>query len=256
MNSNIRPEIPKEKIIQVKNIKRIDFNKPFKFIYFHWWFELLTIIPYLITYFFVILCAIFFGFSVVGRKNLGILKKQGCITISNHCHYFDTVFAHLVIFPKYLHVSVAQRNFEVPYIRRILRILRCFPIPGEGKGLKLISPPVGEALKRKRHIHFLPEGDLVHLSQTIHRFHKGAFYLSCRHQAPIVPMVYILKRRKILGKLMRPNWIKITLVVGKPIIPPEQSEGNIILKEDIQELSNKAASWMERTIKENQQYII
>lgn len=29
-----------------------------------------------------------------------ILKKRGCITISNHCHYFDTVFANYVLFSK------------------------------------------------------------------------------------------------------------------------------------------------------------
>lgn len=251
MKDTKRPEVPQEKIIQVNNSKRIDFTKPFKFIYFDWWYNLLTIPVFLLLWGVVSLCAIFFGFRVKNRKNLKILGKQGCITISNHCHYFDTVLATYVLFPRFLHVSVAQRNFEVPGVRRVLRILRAFPIPATKLGIKLIKEPISEALRRKHHIHFLPEGELVHLSQTIYRFKQGAFLQSYQHQAPLVPMVYVLKRRKFFGKLMRPNWVKMTLVVGEPIFPPKlQSEG-IYPKEELAAMSDKAASWMEETIRKH-----
>ncbi len=248
MEDTIRPEIPKDKIIEVNNIHKIDFNKPFKFIYMDWWYEILVQVPFLLAYIMVIFCAIFFGFRIKGRKNLKALGKQGCITISNHCHYFDTILANYVVLPRALHTAVAQRNFEVPYARRILRILRAFPIPANGRGLQMISDSVGEALKKKHHIHFLPEGNLVMYSQTIYRFKPGAFILAYRHQAPILPMVYRIRRRKLFGKEMGPAWIKMTMEVGEPIFPEKIPRGEKASKEQIDAMSEKAASFMEKAI--------
>ncbi|TFH37907.1 MAG: 1-acyl-sn-glycerol-3-phosphate acyltransferase [Chrysiogenales bacterium] len=248
MNSRLRPEIPKERIIKVNNCKKIDFDKPYKFIYMDWWYEILVVIPFMISYIITLFVAIYFGFRVKGRKNLRILRRRGCITISNHCHYFDTVFANFVVLPRALHTAVAQRNCEVPVARQLLRMHRAFPIPANGRGLEMITAPIGEALKRKHHIHFLPEGDLVMLSQTIHRFKPGAFILSYKHQAPIIPMVYVIKRRKFRGKEMGPAWIKITQVIGKPFYPPPLRDDGSVPADEIEQMSNRAATWMEETL--------
>ena len=246
-----RPEIPADKIIQVNNSKKIDFSRRYKFIYFDLWFHLLTLPIYLICVVIVFLCSIFFGFRVEGRRNKKILKKRGCITVSNHCHYFDTVFANYVLFPRRLYVSVVQRNYEVPYVRVILRILRAFPIPASLMGFKMITKPVGEALKRGHHVHFLPEGELVHLSQTIHRFRPGAFYQAYLHQAPVVPMVYVIKRRRFFGKLMPPNWVRLKMVIGEAVYPPPLTEDGSFPKEELKGMADKVASWMENVITEN-----
>ncbi len=248
MNVKIRPEIPRDRIIQVNNTRKIDFDRPYKFIYMDWWYEALIIVPFLVSYMVTLCCAVFFGFRSVGRKNLRILRRQGCITISNHCHYFDTVFANFVVLPKALHTAVAQRNCEVPIARQLLRIHRAFPIPANGRGLEMITGPVGEALKRKHHVHFLPEGELVLLSQTIYRFKPGAFILSCVHQAPIVPMVYVIRRRRFRGREMGPAWIRITQVIGEPIFPPPLAADGSLPREEIERMADRAASWMEGTI--------
>ena len=252
MKKTIRPEIPEDKIFQIKNdTKKIDFSKPYKFLYFDWWFNLLTFPFFILCYIVVFFITFHFGFRVEGKKNKKILRKQGCITISNHCHYFDTVLANYVVYPKRLYTAVVQRNYEVPYIRRILRFLKAFPIPQGALGLKMIIPPVGEALKRGYHVHFLPEGDLVYLSQTIHHFHPGAFFLSYLHQAPLLPMVYILKRRKLFGKELSPFWIKVKLVIGEFMTPPALTKDGKIPREALDDMIEKAASWMERIIAEN-----
>lgn len=248
MSQNERPEIPKDKIIQVNNKYRIDFDKPFKFIYMDWWYEILVIIPFLISYIVTLFVAAFYGLRIKGRKNLKIMRKQGCITISNHCHYFDTVFANFVVLPRALHTAVAQRNFEVPYARRLLRIHRAFPIPANGRGLEMIKEPVGEALRKKHHIHFLPEGDLIVGSQTIHRFKLGAFMLSYWHQAPIIPIVYVIKRRKWRGKEMSSKWLKFTQVIGEPLFPPPLRDDGTLPAEEIEAMADRAATWMEDTI--------
>ncbi|MDC7124411.1 MAG: lysophospholipid acyltransferase family protein [Spirochaetales bacterium] len=247
-----RPEIPEEKIIQVNNKKKIDFaKKKYKFIYFDLWFHLLTLPFYLICYVIVFLCCIFFSFRVEGLKNRKFLKKQGCITVSNHCHYFDTILVNFVLFPMRVYVSVVQRNFEVPFVRIILRALRAFPIPSGFAGLKMITEPIGEALKRGYHIHILPEGNLVHLSQTIYRFKDGAFYQSYIHQVPVVPMVYVFTRRKLFGKELPKNWIKIKMVMGEPVFPPPKDDSNKLPKQQLKEMSEKIASWMEEQISNN-----
>jgi 1-acyl-sn-glycerol-3-phosphate acyltransferase len=252
MEMKERPEIPQEKIYQIKrNTKKIDFTGPYKFIYFDFWFHFLTLPIVLLCYILASLCRLFFGLRVVGSRNKGILRKKGCITISNHCHYFDTVFAAYTLFPRRLYISVVQRNYEVPIVRSILRVLRAFPIPANPVGLRMITRPIGEALRRRYHIHFLPEGELVHLSQTIYRFRIGAFYQSYLHQAPILPMVYVLKRRRLFGKELGPNWIKMTLVFGEPIHPPELREDGKFPKEDLARMSETAASWMERILAEH-----
>lgn len=247
-----RPEIPVEKIYEVKrNIKKIDFTKAYTFIYFDFWFQLLTFPVFLAVYIPVTFCRFFYGLRIAGRQNKKILRKRGCITVSNHCHYFDTVFASHTLFPRRLYISVVQRNFEVPVVRRILRVFRAFPIPTNSMGLRMITGPIGEALQRGHHVHFLPEGELVYLSQTIYRFRLGAFYQSYLHQAPILPMVYVFRRRRLFGKELGPNWIKMTLVFGEPIYPPKLREDTKFPTKDLARMSETAASWMERTLAEH-----
>ena len=112
----------------------------------------------------------------------------------------------------------------------------------------MITAPVGEALKRGYHVHFLPEGDLVYLSQEIFRFKRGAFYLSYIHQAPILPMVYIFTRRHLFGKEQSPHWPKMRLVFGEPFFPPPLRANGSYPDTEIDALMEKAASWMEATI--------
>ncbi len=246
-----RNAIPAEKIIPVtSDTKKIDFTKPYKYIYFDWWFRLLTFPVLLMLYPVIAGAGLYFGLRVSGRQNKRILRKQGCIVIANHCHYFDTVFAGKAVFPKRLHISVAQRNFEVPVVRRILRLVQAFPIPARLWGLKTITDPIGEALRRGQHVLFMPEGDLVYLSQEIYRFKPGAFYMSCLHQAPMVPIVYVFTKRyrRDGSEIMhRPH---MRQVFGEPLYPPPMCEDGSFPKKELTEMMERAASWMEDTIAE------
>lgn len=249
MNNSERPEIPEEKIIQVNNALKIDFSKPYKFIYFDWWFHLLTYPVYAACWIFARLCSLFFSFRVKNKRKIRTyLRKSGCILVSNHCHYFDTVLASCVLQPRRLYVSVVQRNFEVPYVRRLLRFLRAFPIPSHPAGFKMITEPIGQALERGHHVLFLPEGNLLHLSQTIHKFRPGAFHQAYIHQVPVIPMVYVLKRRTFLGKKMPPNWIKMTCVFGDPVYPPPLNKDGSFPKEELKKITSRTAGWMDETL--------
>jgi 1-acyl-sn-glycerol-3-phosphate acyltransferase len=244
-----RNTIPPEKLFVVKrNTKKIDFSKPYKYIYFDWWFTLLTFPVILLLYPLTGLAGRYFGLKVRGRGNKRILRKQGCIVISNHCHYFDTVFAGKAVFPRRLHVSVAQRNFEVPVVRRILRVVRAFPIPARALGFRMISASVGEALRRGHHVLFLPEGELVYLSQEIYRFKPGAFYMSCLHQAPILPMVYVFTKRYRRDGSLHTHRPRMTQVFGEPMYPPPLLPNGAFPKEELDDMMEKATCWMEDTL--------
>lgn len=249
MKQRLRRLIPREKLFVVKrNTKKIDFNKKFNFIYFDWWFEIVSILFFCICWPLVGLCAIYFGLRVTNFPDRKFLSRQGCITVSNHCHYFDTVFASWILLPHRLYISVAQQNYEVPIIRRILRLLRCFPIPKNTNKFNLIVGPIGEALSRGYHVHFLPEGDLVYLSQEIFRFKSGAFRMAYIHQAPVLPMVYVFTRRTVFGKEQSPHWPRIRLIYGDPLYPPPLSEDGVLPYEQIHDMMDKVADWMEDTI--------
>ena len=248
MNPRQRREIPKERLFVVKrNTKKIDFKKKYTFIHFSWWFLLLDFPIFLLIWLLGVLCAVYFGLRVTGLRHRRILRRQGCITVSNHCHYFDTVFASTVAFPQRLYISVAQRNFEVPIVRRLLRLARAFPIPANLHGFQMITGPVGEALRRGHHVHFLPEGELVYLSQEIFRFRSGAFRMAYLHQAPILPMVFVLTPRRIFGK-EHPHWPRIRMVYGEPVFPPARREDGTFPRQEIADQMEKVAAWMEDTL--------
>ena len=248
-DNRLRRPVPKEKIIPLKrDTKKIDFTKKYTLIYFDWWFELLIQPFYLICYALTALCAVYFSLKVTGRENLRILRKQGCVVIANHCHYFDTIFANYTLFPHRLYTSVVQRNFEVPIVRRILRYLRAFPIPKTSSGLKMIIKPVGEALRKGHHVLVMPEGELCLMSQEIFHFKPGAFYISYHYQVPILPIVYVLTKRIKNGVEKNQNRPRFHQVIGEPVFPPPLSPDGTLPQEKLDEMATKAAQWMEDTI--------
>ncbi len=243
-----RPEVPEEEIIEVHNSKKLDFTRPYKFIYNEWWFDILTFPLFLLVGFMTFFAARYYGLRVRGRKNFRQMKKTGCIVVSNHCHYWDTVFTSYRHFPRKLFITVVQRNFEVPFARTLQRLLRALPIPASPVGFKMITEPIGEVIKKGHHVMFLPEGELVVNSQTIHRFRPGAFYQSYIHQVPILPFVYIIKKRRLFGREI--GWTRFTQVIGEPVYPPALTGDDRFPKKELDEYAEIVASWMEDRISE------
>ena len=205
---------------------------------------------FILAWIFCFFSARYFSLRLKGRKNLRILRDQGCIIVSNHCHYYDTVFTSYRLLPRKLFITVVQRNFEVPFVRHLLTIFRALPIPGSPAGFKMITEPLGRVLKKGHHVMFLPEGELVVNSQTIHRFRPGAFYQSYIHQVPILPFVYIIRPRRLFGRDLGPALVKFTQVVGEPIYPPKTASDGSFPKQALDDYAETVASWMEERISE------
>lgn len=45
-----------------------------------------------------------------------------------------------------------------------------------------------------------------------------------KNDVPIIPVTTVLKERSILGKTMKPPWVKIITVISLPVFPPHAAE--------------------------------
>lgn len=190
-------------------------------------------------------------YRVMGKQHLRPLKRQGFITVANHCHIFDTVLTGLAVLPRRPWFASVQRNFEAPYYRKMFRSLRGFPIPNGPIGLRRIIHPVVDAVREGDIIHFFPEAELWHLYQDIDFFQKGSFYLAHHANCPVVPIVHLFKPRKILGKVRSKNILSITSVIGEPLYPRVPTpEGQRVDLESVQEMCDAVQKWMTGRVEE------
>lgn len=205
------------------------------------------------TLFYLVLGVVFFkiigSHKIQGRENLKSLKKNGFITVANHCHIFDTVLTGVAVMPRRPWFASVQRNFEAPYYRKMFRILRGFPIPDGVFGLRKILKPVVNAVEQGKIVHFFPEEELWHLYKDIDYFQKGAFYLAHHANCPVVPIVHLFQPRKFIGRILSNNILKITSVIGEPIYPDtETAKGESVNLDSVQEMCDKAQNWMKEQV--------
>ena len=68
------------------------------------------------------------GYKLIGKEN--IKKVPGAkITISNHVHTIDCSMNGIVNFPQYCYFITLQSNVDLPFIGKLVRLLRAIPIP-------------------------------------------------------------------------------------------------------------------------------
>ena len=164
----------------------------------------------------VVFNTVVFGLRIRGRENLRGVKERGCIVVSNHSLYLDPAIVGQTVFPLRCFYSAMRSHFRNPAFGLFLRLMGAFPIP-DPSGLRKTARTIREALDRGRPVHFFPEGEMTHLSQTVAPFKSGAFFLALRLGVPIVPVTLVHRPRTLFGRKISKYFIRVESIIGRPV---------------------------------------
>lgn len=199
--------------------------------------DILCILIYPILW---IINKIMFGFRIEGKENLKKVKG-GKITVSNHIHPMDCTMNGLIAFPTRIYFPTLKTNFNIPFIRHLIRILYAIPIPEEkSKKVKFITQ-IKNAIKQGKTIHIYPEGALWPYYEKIRKFKKGAFKIAVELNCPIVPIVFKFEDPNGIFKLYKRKKC-IYAKVLEPIYP----DNNININDRCTKLINEVIESMEK----------
>ena len=177
-----------------------------------------------------------------------IKKVPGAkITISNHVHTIDCSMNGIVNFPQYCYFVTLQSNVDLPFIEKLVKLLREIPIPIKISEKEKFYEQISELLKNGETVHIYPEGMLRPYATDLLQFKKGAFVMAVENNVPIVPSVILTREADGIYK-----WFKrkplFTQVVLEPICPHFTIENK---GERIKKMLNEAYEKMKEQLDHN-----
>jgi 1-acyl-sn-glycerol-3-phosphate acyltransferase len=125
------------------------------------------------------------------------------------------------LFPRKPLFASLKSNFEIPFIRWLVRLLGGVPIPESPKALHAFMEAMRQQLQKGRIVHFYPEASLWPRYEELRPFKNGAFHLAVKSDVPIVPMVFTFREPGSLVKKLHKKQL-VTLTIGKPEYPSKQ----------------------------------
>ncbi|HEY9053767.1 MAG TPA: lysophospholipid acyltransferase family protein [Rectinemataceae bacterium] len=138
---------------------------------------------------------ILYGFSLRGRENLAALKSRPAVIVSNHSIPLDSLIHGLCILPRLAYFSVIEETIMSPFLGTLVRLLGGFPVSPRLARSGALDEAMTLGLKSRGTVFFYAEGECFLHNQEIKPLKTGAFYCAIRNQAPILPIVTVLKRR-------------------------------------------------------------
>lgn len=199
-------------------------KKPLE-IFFSW------ILYWLIAHPILALVCIFSGITFKDKKNLKELKNKGYFIYSNHISNFDMIMINAyLIWNKRVNILGFTDVLAIPFARKLAKPLGYIPLGDSIKTQKNMMDCFDYYIKKKQAILIFPEAHVWPYYTKIRDFPAGSFHYPAKCNAPVVPIVSIMKKR--IFKNMKP---KIKLVVGKPIYPNRNKslrENKIYLHEE------------------------
>jgi 1-acyl-sn-glycerol-3-phosphate acyltransferase len=182
-----------------KDYEYITKNLGLRFLYF---FAMFIGMPFVFLVF-----KIQWGFRVIGRQNMKLIRKKAAVIVANHVHNLDSFMLMNPFFPNSAYVIALRHNFEAFIIGGLVRVMRGVPLPEEMQNFKRFSMQMNQMLQHTtKRLLFYPEGEILPYSRELRPFEKGAFYFAVKNDVPIMPMVFVFPKKK-----------RIELIIGKPI---------------------------------------
>ena len=191
-----------------------------------------------------ILTKIIYDFKIEGNENIKDLKT-GAISVSNHVLFLDCAMVGLASIDKTIYYTTLEGSFKIPFVRKLIKILRAIPIPKSIKNKSHFVKAINELLQNKCIVHFYPEASLFPYYNKIRNFKDGAFSFAIRNNVPIIPMVFIFREPKGIRKYIKKKK-DVTLKILKPVYSSKKA---VSMKEDIHNLKRKVHMLMEEELK-------
>lgn len=188
-----------------------------------------------------VLMKIVYDFKIEGKENIRNLK-EGAVTVSNHVLFLDCAMVGLAYGFKKVYFTTLEGSFKIPFVRKLIKLLRAMPIPDSIKNMGYFIKAVDNILQEDS-VHFYPEAALFPYFNKIRHFKNGAFDFAVRNNKPIVPMVITFREPKGVRKIFKKKK-DVTLTVLEPIRPPK--DGNT--KERIENLKNRVYNEMKKVV--------
>ena len=203
------------------------------------------ILYYLIAYpILKVLTKIVYDLKIEGRENIDFLEK-GAISVSNHVLFLDCAMVGLAWGLKRVYYTTLEGSFKIPFVRKLIKLLRAMPIPEKIKNREYFLKAVDEVLSNGDYVHFYPEAALFPYYKKIRSFKNGAFSIAVKNDVPIVPMVFTFREPKGIRKIFKKKK-DVTLKILKPVTIKEEGL-NQKQKEEL--LKNKVHTMMEDVVK-------
>lgn len=172
-----------------------------------------------------------FHLKVEGRKNLKLVKGQGCILTTNHIHDIDCALVKQATHGRKTYYTVGEFNNYYGLFGSILRACGTLPFSESPKCMRNLMRAIETLLEKKKMIVFYPEGALWWCYEKPRPVMPGAYYYASKFNVPIVPCFFTfkdLKKRKD-GTAKK----QFVFHIGKPIYP----KAELSVKENIEYLS-------------------
>ena len=101
--------------------------------------------------------------------------EQGAVTVSNHILILDCAMVGLACGFKKVYYTTREGSFKIPFVRKLIKLLRAIPIPTAVSNKKHFTTAVGEILNDGGIVHFYPEASLWPYYEKLRNFKYGAF---------------------------------------------------------------------------------
>ena len=240
-------EEPTENVMEVWHPLKFDVNEKYKYVPTNIFFRIISWIVYYIIAVPIlsILLKLVYDFKIEGKENIKNLQG-GAITVSNHVLVLDCAMVGLAVCgKKKIFYTTQSESFQIPFVRKLIKLLRAIPIPEGVKNKERMVKEISNLLKDNKFVHFYPEAILYPYCNKIRHFKNGAFDLAIKNDVPVVPIVIKFRQPKGIRKILKRKK-DATLKILEPIYFEN------ILKEESQEnLDNNLKNNLENNSKSN-----
>lgn len=173
------------------------------------------------------------GLRVKGRENLKKHRetiKNGIISCCNHVHMWDYLAIMSAIRPNRSNILSWAPDINGEF-GTLIRLVGGIPIPeGSMSATRAYMKAVRELLAGGGWLHIYSEGSMWEYYCPIRPFKRGAAYLACETDKPILPLAFSYREPGWIRKKLFKQIACFTLTIGEPIFrdasltPKEQRE--------------------------------